>query len=172
AHRSTIRVHPVCLLLDGLPELLVEAGALPGPGGAAGRVPRDRRQPRRGDRRATRCAGGSVPALSLPHDHELHRGLSERFESGQGHRRDQTDAGRAAARSWTCCCWAGWLGTSSRPRPSSAHDLPPCWSCPILSSRATCWPLRTPWRPTWPGNLPPPGVSKEDTVTSSQAFAG
>ncbi len=35
-------VHPVRLLLDRLPELLVERRALPGPGGPAGRLPLDR----------------------------------------------------------------------------------------------------------------------------------
>ena len=34
-------------------------------------------------------AAGSVPALSLPHDHELRQHLPEGPESGQGHRRDQ-----------------------------------------------------------------------------------
>jgi len=46
-------------------ELLVELGALPGSGGAAGGLPLDRRQPRRGDRRAARCARGSVPPVPL-----------------------------------------------------------------------------------------------------------
>ena len=52
--------------------------------------------PRRGDRRAARQSRGSVPALSLPHDHELHADLPEGPQPGQGDRRDQEDDGRAA----------------------------------------------------------------------------
>ena len=44
---------------------------------------------RRGDGRAARRARGSVPALPLPHHHELHQGLPEGPEPGQGDRRDQ-----------------------------------------------------------------------------------
>ena len=47
-------------------------------------------------RRAARSARGSVPTVSLPHHHELHRGLPEGSESGQGDRRNQADAGAAA----------------------------------------------------------------------------
>ncbi len=43
-----------------------------GPADAAGRLPLDRRQPRRAHRRTPRRAGGPVQALPLPHDHELH----------------------------------------------------------------------------------------------------
>ena len=38
-----VRVHPVRVLLDELPELLVEPGVLPGPGGADAILPLDRR---------------------------------------------------------------------------------------------------------------------------------
>ena len=40
---------------------------------------------------------GSVSPVSLPHHHELHRGLPEGPESGQGDRRDQADLGAARA---------------------------------------------------------------------------
>ena len=46
ADRPAGGLHPVRLLLHGLPELLVEQRALPGAGGAAGRLSLDRRQPR------------------------------------------------------------------------------------------------------------------------------
>ena len=49
-----------------------------------------------GDGRAPRQSRGSVPALSLPHDHELHPGMPEGPQSGEGDRRDQEDDGRAA----------------------------------------------------------------------------
>ena len=46
--------------------------------------------------RAARQSRRSVPALSLPHDHELRQGLPEGSEPGQGHRRHQEDDDRAA----------------------------------------------------------------------------
>ncbi len=76
----------VRLLLDQLSELLVEQRALSRACGAAGRLPLDRRQPRRGGRRAARRSRGSVSAVSLPHHHELHRGLPQGPESRQGDR--------------------------------------------------------------------------------------
>jgi succinate dehydrogenase / fumarate reductase, iron-sulfur subunit len=60
-----------------LPELLVEWRPLSRPGEPPASLPLDQRQPRRGDRRATRQSRGSVPALSLPHDHELRQGLPQ-----------------------------------------------------------------------------------------------
>src|SRR5580692_10476488 len=50
------RLHPVRLLLDRLPELLVEQRPLPGTSGAPGGLPLDHRLARRGDRRAARRA--------------------------------------------------------------------------------------------------------------------
>ena len=94
--RRALRVHPVRLLLDILSELLVERRALSRPGGAAAGLSLADRQPRRGDRRAARQSGRPVPALSLPHDHELHPDLPEGPQSGQGDRRDQEDDGGAA----------------------------------------------------------------------------
>src|SRR5690606_39473786 len=38
---------------------------------------------------------GSVQAVPLPHHHELHRGVPEGVEPGQGHRPDQGAAGQA-----------------------------------------------------------------------------
>ena len=49
-----VRVHPVRLLLDLLPQLLVEPGRVSGPGGAAAILSLDRRQPRRRDPEAPR----------------------------------------------------------------------------------------------------------------------
>ena len=76
--RRPLRMHPVLLLLDRLPELLVELRQVPRPGDPAPGLSLARRQPRRGDRRAARRARGPVPALSLPHDHELRQRLSRR----------------------------------------------------------------------------------------------
>ncbi len=62
-----------------------------------------------------------VPAVSLPHHHELHRGLPEGPESGEGHRRDQEDAGRAPELSVNAVI-------SARPRCAGAPPavaLPP-----------------------------------------------
>ena len=87
--RRPLRVHPVRLLLDVVPELLVERRPLSRPGRAAAGLSLADRLPRRGDRRAARRARGPVPALSLPHHHELRQGLPEGPQSRQGDRRDQ-----------------------------------------------------------------------------------
>src|SRR5262245_7776749 len=89
-------MHPVLLLHDELPQLLVEWRPLSGTGDAAAGLSLDRRQPRREDRRAPRRARRSVPALSLPHHHELHEDLPQGPQPGQGHRRDQEAHDRAA----------------------------------------------------------------------------
>src|SRR6185437_8929955 len=94
--RRLVGMHPLLLLLDQLPELLVERRPLSRAGDPAAGLSLAGRQSRRAYRRATRRARGPVPALSLPHHHELHQDLPEEPESGQGDRRDQEDAGRAA----------------------------------------------------------------------------
>ena len=91
-----VGVHPVLLLLHRVPELLVERRPLSGAGGAAAGVSLDRRFARRAHGRTAGCAGGSVQAVSLPHDHELHRHLPEGAEPGEGDRRDQAVDRRAA----------------------------------------------------------------------------
>ena len=64
--RRAVGVHPVLLLHDRVPELLVERRALSRPGGPAAGLSLDRRQPRRGDRRAarrsSRIRSGSIAA--------------------------------------------------------------------------------------------------------------
>ena len=55
-----IRLHPVRLLLDQLPQLLVEQRALPGPCGAAASLPLAGRQPRRKHRRTAGRTGRPV----------------------------------------------------------------------------------------------------------------
>ena len=66
-----------------------------GPGHPAAGLSLAGRQPRRGQGRAARPAGRSVPALSLPHHHELHQDVPQAPQSGEGDRRDQEDDGRA-----------------------------------------------------------------------------
>src|SRR5476651_1701297 len=83
----------VRLLLDLVPELLVEQRALSWSRGAAASATLDRRQPRRGDRRAAGQSRGSVPALPLPHHHELRQFLPQAPQSRQGHRGDQEHDG-------------------------------------------------------------------------------
>src|SRR5262245_26578727 len=78
-----------------MPELLVECGSVPRTGGVVAGQALAGRQPRRGDRRAPRQSGRSVPALSVPHDHELRQCLSQASQSSEGHCRDQADDGRA-----------------------------------------------------------------------------
>ena len=93
--RRALRVHPLRLLLDQLPQLLVERRQVPRPRHPAPGLSLAGRQPRRGDRRAVGPAGGSVPPLPLPHDHELRQRLPQGAEPGQGDRRDQ-EADRGA----------------------------------------------------------------------------
>jgi hypothetical protein len=90
AKRSTaLGLHPVRLLLDVLPELLVERRSLSRPGHRCCR-------PIAGSSTAAtkRPASASTisrirSAVSLPHHHELHQDLPEGLEPGQGDRRDQ-----------------------------------------------------------------------------------
>ncbi len=77
------------------PELLVEPGPLSRPVDPAAILSLARRQPRSAHRRAPRPAGGPVPPLSLPYDHELHQRLPERAQPGARDRQHQTHDGRA-----------------------------------------------------------------------------
>ena len=71
------------------------SGPLPRPGDPAAGLSLGERFSRRGDRRAPRQPRGPVPALPLPHDHELHQGVPEGPEPGQGDRRAEEADGRA-----------------------------------------------------------------------------
>src|SRR5512141_1143734 len=88
-------MHPLRLLLDLVPELLVEQRPLSRTGRAAAGEPLGQGQPRRSHRRAARQSRGPVPALSLPHHPELHQGLPEGPQSRRGDRRTQAEDGRA-----------------------------------------------------------------------------
>ena len=99
--RRALRMHPLRLLLDRLPELLVEPRALPRPRRPPAGAPLDRRQPRRGHGRAPRPARGPLPPLPLPHHHELHQDLPQALEPGRRDRRDQAAHLRAALSSLT-----------------------------------------------------------------------
>ena len=88
-----VGMHPVLLLPDQLPQLLVERRPLPGPGRPAAGLPLDRRFARRGDRRAARPAERPLSGVPLPHHHELHEHLPQASQSGQGYRRNQVAAG-------------------------------------------------------------------------------
>src|SRR5690606_10118938 len=94
--RRALRVHPVLLLPNLVPELLVERREISRPRRAPAGLSLVDRFARRDDGRAARQSGRSVPALSLPHDHELHAGLPQGAEPCQGDRRDQEDDGGAA----------------------------------------------------------------------------
>src|SRR5512135_2434167 len=89
-------MHSMRVLLDLLPELLVEFGSLSGSGGAAAGQSLGAGQPRRGDRRTARQSRGSVPALPLPYHHELLEGLPEGPQSGERDRRIEKVDGRPA----------------------------------------------------------------------------
>src|SRR4030095_9006924 len=94
--RRALGMHPLLLLHHQLPQLLVERRALSRAGDPAAGLSLDRRQPRRGHRRAARRPRGPVPPLSLPHHHELHAHLSEGPQPRQGDRRNQEADGSAA----------------------------------------------------------------------------
>ena len=94
--RRHVRMHPVRLLLDLVPELLVEFGPLSRAGGAAAGQPLGAGQPRRSDRRTARQSRGPVPALPLPHHHELLEGLPEGPQPGEGNRHVEEGDGRPA----------------------------------------------------------------------------
>ncbi len=91
--RRPVRVHPVRVLLDLVPVVLVEPGQVRRTRRAAAGLPVHRRQPRPGHQRATRRPGGSVPAVSLPHDHELRRCVPQGPEPDARDRKDQGPAG-------------------------------------------------------------------------------
>ena len=91
--RRPVRVHPVRLLLDVLPVVLVEPGQVRRPGRPAASLPLHRRLARRSDRRAPGQPGRPVPPVPLPLDHELRRRLPEGPEPEQGDRQDQGTAG-------------------------------------------------------------------------------
>ena len=73
--RRPLRMHPLRLLHDLLPKLLVERREVPRTGDVAAGPPLAGRQPRRGDRRAPGRAGRPLQAVPLPHHHELLPGL-------------------------------------------------------------------------------------------------
>ena len=76
--RRLLRMHPLLLLHVGLPQPLVEWRSLSRPRCASSGLALAGRQPRRGDRRATRYPRRPVPALSVPHHPQLHPDLSRR----------------------------------------------------------------------------------------------
>ena len=90
-----VRVHPVRVLLDVVPVVLVEPRQVRRPGRPAAGLPLHRRQPRPGDRRAPRQPRRPVPPVPLPHDHELRRRLPEGPEPDDGDRQDQGTDGAA-----------------------------------------------------------------------------
>src|SRR5215210_8176755 len=88
-------MHSLRLLLDRMPELLVEQRTLSWPGRIAAGDPMDQGQPRRGHRGAARQSGRSIPALSLPHHSELRQSLPEEPQSRRGHCRTEAEDGGA-----------------------------------------------------------------------------
>ena len=93
--RRPLRMHPVRVLLDRLPVVLVESGQVRRPGRTARRLPLHRRLARPGDQRAARQSRGSVPAVPLSHDHELRRRLPEGAQPDARDRQDPGNHGEA-----------------------------------------------------------------------------
>src|SRR5258708_40190201 len=75
-----VGVHPLLLLLHIVPELLVEPGQVSRSVHPAAVLSLACRQSRSKHRREAGSARGSIPALSLPYDHELHEDVPERTE--------------------------------------------------------------------------------------------
>src|SRR5580704_5875319 len=94
--RWALRMYPLRLLLDVLPELLVERRSLSRPRRVVASLPLAHRFARRSGRRTARQCRGSFPPLSLPHDHELRQGLPQGPEPGKSDRRNQEHDDRAA----------------------------------------------------------------------------
>ena len=95
--RRHVRMHPVRLLFDLLPQLLVEFGPLSGTCGAAAGQPLGPGQSRRSDGKTSRQSRRPVSALSLPQHHELLKGVSEGIKPGKRNCEDQKIAGRPTA---------------------------------------------------------------------------
>src|SRR6266849_5465776 len=89
-------MHSVRVLLDLVPELLVEQRAFSRARRAVAGDTMGQGFARRGHRRAARQSRRPVPALSLPHHHELRQGLPEESQSLRGHCRTQAEVGRTA----------------------------------------------------------------------------
>src|SRR5580704_8854335 len=94
--RRALRMYPLRLLLDILPELLVERRSLSRPRRVVASLPLAHRFARRSDGRTARQCRGSFPPLSLPHDHELRQSLPQGPEPGESDRRNQEHDDRAA----------------------------------------------------------------------------
>ena len=97
--RRSLRVHPVLLLPDQLPELLVERRAFPGPGRPSAGLSLDRRQPGRGHAGANRGARRSGRPVPLSHHRQLRQGPAPSISARPGpsprSRSARRDRGRA-----------------------------------------------------------------------------
>ena len=118
------------------PSLLVESRQIRWSGRVAAGLPLPGRQPGPGERRATGQPAGPIPAVSLPHDPQLHRRLPERPEPGPGHQQDQGNDGaahdlnalnvhasqhtRGGQPAWLC---AGRRGREQGLRPGAGHRV-------------------------------------------------
>ena len=100
--RRPVRVHPVRLLLDLVPVVLVEPGQVRRPGRPAAGLPLHRRLARRSHQRAPGQPGRPVPPVPLPLDHELHGRVPEGPESEQGDWQDQGIAGSPGDLRFAC----------------------------------------------------------------------
>src|SRR3984893_7674205 len=94
--RRTLRMYPLRLLLDILPELLVERRPLSRSRRVVASLPLAHRFARRSGRRTARQCRGSVSPLSLPHDPEWRQGLPQGLEPGESDCRNQEHDDRAA----------------------------------------------------------------------------
>ena len=76
---------------------------------------------RRGGRGASRLCRRRLPALSLPHDHELHQGLPQASGAGQGHRRAEKSGARQTFLTYPAAL-AHSAAQFAQAAPSAAHS--------------------------------------------------
>ena len=86
-------MHPLRLLLDILPLILVEQRRVPRPRRPLAILPLARRFPRRAQDREERDAGQQHEFVPVPHDPELLEDVSKGVESREGDCGDQEDDG-------------------------------------------------------------------------------
>ncbi len=156
--RRSLRVHPLRLLYDVVPELLVERGPVPRPCGPAPGLSLAHRFPRRGDGRAPRHPARPVPALSLPHHHELRQHVPEGAEPREGDRRDQEDDDRApsvrAVPDDLARAGPGAMRRRRRAREARRQHLLAKSASPALSLGAACRPPDPSRRAAWTASAP------------------
>lgn len=120
--RRPLRMHPLRMLLDLMPFVLVEPGRIPGPGNPPSVVPLDRRLARRKEGSAPGRVEQQHELVPLPHYSELLENLSKGLESSLGHCRNQEEHGFHMIVRDLHMEVLNWIGRT-RWRPGFCHSL-------------------------------------------------